>query len=171
MDKSQMKTEALSRMRTLQEKFDLNPNLIRYLEDGKLYYSYRIAGWSAGCIDTIDWDERYATAVKDFEAKTGNYVYHVIETIMSMGQIHTVDMGNMDFSYLKKADKEPVTLLTLLYVSPNEEDWIAERLVDDYLLTYVMNLSEQNKNFYGGYFGEYGGVCLTSDGGALLCRG
>ena len=168
MERYKMHAEAMSRMKTLQEKFDLNPKILQYLKDEKLYYSYRVSGWSFGCIDTIDYDERYAKAVKDFEEKTGNYVYHVLETKL-MGQVRSVDTGSSVISYLEKADsdEDSVTLLTLLYVSQEEEDWMAERLEDDYIVAYVMNLSEQDSGF-GGYFGEYGDVFLTSDGGALL---
>lgn len=169
MEKSQMHTEALSRMRTLQEKFDLNPKILQYLQEEKLYYSYRVSGWSFGCIDTIDYDERYAKAVREFEEETGKYVYHVIETKL-MGQVRTVDTGTAEISFLEKTDKEPVTMLTFLYVSPNEENWMSERLENDYLFAYVMNLDEQESCFCGGYFGEYGDVFLTSDGGALLRR-
>lgn len=170
MEKSQMKTEALSRMRTLQEKFNLNPKLLRYLEDEKLYYSYRVSGWSFGCIDTINYDERYLTAVEEFEEITGNYVYHVIETKL-LGHVRTVDTGNTEISYLEKVNEEPVTLLTFLFVSPDEENWMAERLEYDYLFAYVLNIDEQESSCCcGGYYGEYGDVFLTSDNGALLRR-
>ena len=169
MEKYQMYTEALSRMRTLKERFDLNPKLLQYLQEEKLYYSYRVSGWSFGCIETIDYDERYAKAVRDFEEETGKYVYHVIETKL-MGQVRTVHAGNADISFLEKTEKEPVTMLTFLYVSPNEESWMTERLENDYLFAYVMNLAKKESGFCGGYFGEYGDVFLTSDGGALLRR-
>ena len=169
MERSKMHAEAVLRMKALQDKFDLNPKILQYLEEGKLYYSYRISGWANGCIDTIDYDERYAKAVKDFEGKTGNYVYHVIET-KSMGQVREVDTGSAVVSYLEKADDEPSTLLTLLFVSSEEEDWTTERLENNYVYAYVMNLGEPDDSFYGGYFGEYGDVFLTSDGGALLRR-
>lgn len=167
MERSKMHAEAVLRMKALQDNFDLNPKILQYLEEGKLYYSYRISGWANGCIDTIDYDERYAKAVNDFEEKTGNYVYHVIET-KSMGQVREVDTGSAVISYLEKADADPVTMLTLLYVSSDDEDWMTERLEGDYIAAYVMNLGEQDDGFYGGYYGEYGDVFLTSDGGALL---
>ena len=167
MEKNKMYKEAISRMNTLQNKFNLNPKILRYLKEGKLYYSYRVSGWAFGCIDTINYDKRYAKAVKDFEERTGNYVYHVIETKL-MGSIRAVEMESATIRYPEKVDVEPVTMLTFLYVSPEEEDWMAERLENDYIAAYVMNLSEQNSSFCGGYFGEYGDVFLTSDNGALL---
>lgn len=132
MEKSKMHKEALSRMRVLQEKFDLNPKILKNLEDEKLYYSYRVSGWSFGCIDTIDYDELYEEEVRAFEEETGNYVYHVIETKI-MVPVCTVDIGNMEISNLERGENEPITMLTFLYVSPYEEDWSTQRLEDDYL--------------------------------------
>ncbi len=169
MEQSQMHVEALLRMRALQDKFDLNPKILGYLAEGKLYYSYRVSGWSFGCIDTITYDERYAKAAKDFEEKTGKYVYHVIET-KTMGRVRTVETEDMEVSYIEKAEDEPRTILTLLYVSPDEENWESERLENDYLFAYAMLLDVQDHECCGGYFGEYGDVFLTSDGGALLRR-
>ena len=169
MEKSKMHKEALSRMRVLQEKFDLNPKILKNLEDEKLYYSYRVSGWSFGCIDTIDYDELYEEEVRAFEEETGNYVYHVIETKI-MGSVCAVDTGNVEISNLERGDNEPITMLTFLYVSPYEEDWSTQRLEDDYLFAYVVNLGEQGSDCCDAYFGEYGYVYLTSDCGALLRR-
>ena len=142
MERAKMYKEAMSRMKTLQEKFELNPKILQYLKDDKLYYSYRVAGF--GCIDQVNYNEIYLKAVEDFEAKTGSYIYHVIENKSSRG----------------------VIWLTLLYVSQNESNWKMEKHEDDYIAAYVMDLTEQDSDFCG----EYGDVFLTSDNGALLRR-
>ena len=64
-----------------------------------------------------------------------------------MGQFREVDTGSAVISYLEKADADPVTMLTLLYVSADDEDWLTERLEDDYIAAYVMNLGEQDDGF------------------------
>lgn len=141
MERAKMHKEAMLRMKTLQEKFGLNPKILQYIKDDKLYYSYRTAGF--GCIDQVNYNEIYSKAVEDFEEKTGSYVYHVIENKSSV-----------------------VIWLTLLYVSQNESNWKMERLEDDYIAAYVMDLTKQDSDFCG----EYGDVFLTSDNGALLRR-
>ena len=131
-----IKAEAMDRMKELKKVFDLNPKLVKYLEEGKLYYSYLVSGLF-GCIDTINYDKDYAEIVNVFQKETGNYVYHAIETKSAFGR-----------------------LLSLLYVSVDEERWPMQRLESDYITAYVYNIDDE--------FGEYGDIFLTSDNGALL---
>ena len=58
--------EGLLRLKELEVAFDLCPNIYKYFKEGKLYYSYLVGGL-VGCIDTINYDERYAKVVKKFE--------------------------------------------------------------------------------------------------------
>lgn len=45
MDKREkMKEEAVSRLKNLTSSLNLNPNLVKYFKQGKVYYSYLTAG-------------------------------------------------------------------------------------------------------------------------------
>ena len=104
--KAEIKDEAINRINTLIEKCNLNPNVLKCLNEDKVYYSYLTAGGFIGSVDTVSYDKNYEKAVKDFETKHPNYqVYHVIESITTQGK-----------------------LLSLLYVSDDKEAWESERL-------------------------------------------
>ncbi len=118
MATKKQKEEALYRMRQLTEAFDLNPNLVKYLEEGRVYYSY-ITGISWACVDTIMYDPSYVEVIKNFEEESGGYVYHAIETESIYGK-----------------------MLTLLFVSPREKNWGMERLTENYIYSYVYNFSD-----------------------------
>lgn len=114
--------EGLLRLKELEVAFDLRPNICKYFKEGKLYYSYLIGG-VVGCIDTINYDERYAKVVKEFEEVYECVVYHVIEGSNS---------------------------IALLYVSDNEEDWEEERLFDNtYISAYVHNFDFSELSEFG----------------------
>ncbi len=109
------KAEAMIRMKMLTEMYDLNPNLYKYLEEGKVYYSYVVLGLF-GCIDTISYDENNLKLVQKFEKEHHAYVYHAIESETKYGK-----------------------MLALLYVSSNEDEWCIERPNDNYIIAYVYN--------------------------------
>lgn len=112
ISRERKKGEALHRIKELITAFNVNPNIYKYFKEGKLYYSYLIGGL-VGNIDTINYDERYAMVVKEFEETYGYVVYHVIESYGS---------------------------IALLYVSDDEEDWEYQRLFDNtYISAYVHN--------------------------------
>ena len=115
------KQEALKRLEKLTEVFGLNPNIRKYFEEGRLYYSY-LTG-IVGCIDTIEYDERYANCVKEFEESRNYLVYHVIET------------GDT---------------IALLYVSDLEEEWEVEELYSkQYISAYVYDFSNPEHSEFG----------------------
>ena len=132
------KQEGINRLAELTNVFELNPKLVKYLREGRLYYSYMVSGLF-GCIDTIEYNAEYARICREFEEETGAYVYHAIESDTSLGK-----------------------MLTLLFVSSekSKEDWKVEKLSGNNVLAYVYNLTED--------FGEYGSVLVTTDNGALL---
>lgn len=137
-----MKAEAIRRMKELSKALDLNPKLVKYLEEGRVCYSYMVSGLF-GCIDTINYDKRYAEIVDIFQEMYGGYVYHVIETRMKFG-----------------------TMLSLLYVSKYHEDWAEQRLeAGRYIFAFVQNVDGEIKKDLDG---EFGSVVLTSDNGALI---
>lgn len=117
------KKEAKIRMRLLTQRYNLNPNLNKYLEEGRIYYSY-IVGGAFGCIDTINYDKSYADFIKRFEKERNAYVYHAIETETIYGK-----------------------MLALLYVSSNINDWEAERPKSNFIASYVHNMTEDKGEF------------------------
>ena len=131
--REKQQSEGLERMVEIQNKFGLNPNLIKYLDEGKVYYSYITGNGIIGSIDTIDYDEKYVQIIKDFEKKRKAYVYHAIE---SKGY-----MGEKEYEFL-----------SLLYVSKNEEDWPIERIEDNYIQAYVVNLRNNKLSEIGDIF-------------------
>ena len=125
--KTEIKEEAINRIKTLIEKCNLNPNVLKYFNEGKVYYSYLTAGGFMGSIDTISYDKNYEKAVKDFEAKHPDYiVYHAIESITTQGK-----------------------LLSLLYVSENKEDWESESLENNSIMSYVLNVDNPKLSEFG----------------------
>ena len=135
--KEKQKQEALQRMEALIEKLNLNPNLQKYLLEDKLYYSYLTAAGLMGSIDTISYDEENERLCREFEEKHGTYVYHAIESETIYGK-----------------------MLAMLYVSKNEQEWEYERLINDYITSYVYNFSDEE--------GTFGDIFLASVDGALV---
>lgn len=142
--KQLQRTEADNRLELLVKLYDLNPNLIKYWNDGKLYYSYLTGGGFLASIDTITYDPRYQKIVKEYEDRTGNLVFHVIES------------GH---------------LLNLLYISAPEADFSEEDQRDYWdsefieelncISAYVFNLNEPNLS-------EHGDIFLASCQGVLV---
>lgn len=133
-----MKAEALTRLEELCDEMGLNPKVYDYFNEGKLYYSYLTAGGYMGSIDTINYDKRYADAVKAIEEETGALVYHVIET-----------------------QAKNAVLLALLYVSKYTEDWMTEHLENNLIYAYVC-CPDSPLDY------EVGSIALSSKQGALI---
>ncbi|MGN0677319.1 MAG: hypothetical protein ACI4K5_06205 [Ruminococcus sp.] len=136
--KEKMKKEAFSRIKTLTENLNLNPKVYKYFKEGKLYYSYWAIEGIWGCIDKIDYDPRYAEAVNKIEKQLEILVYHVIETKI-----------------------EDQTILSMLYVSPYEEDWDGEKPAGNYIYACVCDADSPNDY-------ELGSIKLSSNNGALI---
>lgn len=137
----EVKAETISRIKTLIDKYNLNPNVLKYFRKGQVYYSYLTAMGMMGSIDTISYDEDYEKAVKDFEVHHKGYVvYHAIESITPQGK-----------------------MLALLYTGDDKENWDCERLEDNYLMAYVVNFTVPEYSEFGDIFIEGFG-----DSGALV---
>lgn len=137
----EVKAETISKIKTLIDKYNLNPNVLKYFRKGQVYYSYLTAMGMMGSIDTISYDEDYEKAVKDFEAHHKGYVvYHAIESITPQGK-----------------------MLALLYTGDDKENWDCERLEDNYLMAYVVNFTVPEYSEFGDIFIEGFG-----DSGALV---
>ena len=126
--KVEIKEEAINRIKALIEKCNLNQKVMKYFNEGKVYYSYLTAGGFMGSIDTISYDKNYEKAVKDFEAKHSDcIVYHAIESITAHGK-----------------------LLSLLYVGDDNEEWETERLdSNNNIMSYVFNLDNPDLSEFG----------------------
>lgn len=127
------KEEALKRMSTIVDHFHLGDKLVNYLMEDKLYYSY------AYSMDTINYDDRYAQAVKNFESENEVYVYHAIEAKLSNGD----------------------TLLSFLFVSDYREEWQNELLDGDSILTYSFCVETPD-------YGEMGWIEMAAPMGYLM---
>lgn len=125
--KTEIKEEAINRIKTLIEKCNLNPNVLKYFNEDKVYYSYLTGGF-LGSIDTISYDKNYEKSVKEFETKHPDcLVYHAIESITTQGK-----------------------LLSLLYVSDDKEEWETERLEsNNSIMSYVFNLDNPDLSEFG----------------------
>lgn len=122
------KEEALKRMQKICEVFDLGFNLVGYLRQDKIYYSY------AYSMDTISYDSRYPVFVKKFEEQYNCFVYHVVEANTSLGK-----------------------MLSLLYVSDNESDWFGQELNNESIMAYTFILEDDDSScWFDGDFGFIG---------------
>lgn len=131
--KEMKKQEALKRLKVITEHFNLGNNLVKYFEEDRLYYSY------AYSMDTINYDPKYAEAVRTFERNRNALVYHVIEAQTQDGY----------------------TLLSFLYVSDNEKDWMTEKLEGDEIFTYTLCVEEQD-------YSDMGWITLAAPMGYLM---
>ena len=75
-----MRNDAIKNIDALIQKVGLNPNVKKYFEQGKVYYSYFTACGFWGSIDPNDNDERYPKLVEECEKEHNCLVYHVIES-------------------------------------------------------------------------------------------
>lgn len=139
-----MKNEAIKRLEGLTKTLDLNPNIVKYFREDKLYYSYITGGGMIGSIDTIGYIPKYQEIVKQFEEQYKSLVYHVIEDSFGM--------------------------LSLLYVSNNEEEWPYERPEGKYLYAnvYVFDKEELKKGKHVVEYEEFGSIVCESFNGAIV---
>lgn len=74
-----MKRTAIENIERLICKLGLNPNVKKYFEEGKVYYSYLTAGGFLGSIDNVEYDKRYPIIISECEKEHNCLVYHAIE--------------------------------------------------------------------------------------------
>ena len=75
-----MKKTAVENIEKLISKLGLNPNVKKYFEEGKIYYSYLTAGGWMGSIDDIEYDKRYPIIIAECERAHNCLVYHAVES-------------------------------------------------------------------------------------------
>lgn len=141
------KTEATARLETLVTVFSLNPNLIKYWTEGKLYYSY-ITGGLLASIDTITYDPNYQELVNQYEKRTGNLVYHVIES----GRL-------LNLLYVSRPQKN-------ITEDEQREIWDMELMNQTFswVAAYVINLDNPSLSEHGDIFlDSYQGVLIRTN--------
>ncbi|HER9585289.1 TPA: hypothetical protein VM496_000642 [Streptococcus pyogenes] len=148
MDKSTQFKESKNRLEMLVKAFNLNPNLIKYWNEGRLYYSYLTGGGLLASIDTITYDPNYQKIVKEYEERTGNLVYHVIES-----------RSLLNLLYVSAPDKN---------ISEDEqrEIWDMELMNQTFswVSAYVINLDNPELSEHGDIFLDvYQGVLVRTE--------
>lgn len=78
--KLEQKAEAVKRIEFLTEKYNLNPNLLKYFLEDKIYYTETIIPGLWASMDNITYDEKYVSIVRRLEQEYDVLVYHCILT-------------------------------------------------------------------------------------------
>ncbi|MEY8523896.1 hypothetical protein AALA90_12880 [Lachnospiraceae bacterium 38-10] len=128
--------EAVLRLEQLTEIFGLKKDFLNWFQDGVVAYCYKTCqedGFAAPKDFNLDWR---------LEKESFEYVY---DTLVYLVLVNKTVCGEM---------------LSMLYVSSNEEDWECARLTEDYITAYVYNLDME--------FGEFGDIFLTSKDGVPI---
>lgn len=139
--KQLQKTEAIERLKILQDKFELMETVTKEFEkEDILYYSEYVNKQFPAILYWISNKEDYEKAIKQFEKKHNALVYHVILT-------PTYDNG---------------IVLTLLYVSQTQKEWARdkEELKEGLPCAYIMNIESEQGSEFGGVQigGAMGGI-------------
>ena len=143
VSKLRKKEEAIKRLEVLTRTLDLNPNILKYFKENKLYYSYTTCNGYIGSIDTISYVADYEELVKKFENDYNCLVYHVVEDNFGM--------------------------LSFFYVSDCEEEWETQQPEGKFVPAFVIsfNKSKLKNEIYEVQYQEYGEIICSSLGGAV----
>lgn len=141
--RNKQKIEAIKRLEILEKEYMLHKNVLKeFKADETIYYSETINKFFAGVLYWLHNKDEFVEKVKEIEEKYNIYVYHCILTHTNFGD-----------------------LLTMLYISENEEYWNDEReqLKDGYVGAYVWNASFELDS-------EFGDVGINGVNGGLVRR-
>lgn len=72
------KATAISCIEILTAKYSLNPNLLKYFMEGKVYYTEEIVPYNIASMDNITYDQKYVDIINTFEEQNDVLVYHAI---------------------------------------------------------------------------------------------
>ena len=136
------KQEALERLTILQKQYGLMETVLKeFKENNTIYYSEYINQNIQGILYWVSNKDEYTEIVEEFEKKNNALVYHIISTPVIYGG----------------------TLLSMLYVSKNQDEWKRDRedLKDGLPLAYCINLADLEMAEVGGIQikGANGGIC------------
>lgn len=159
--KEKQKKEAISNLKTLVKTFDLDPQILKNFEQGKVCYGEDIKRGEISKLNILEENRQYLSLVEKFEKETNALVYYCILT-----------PAEFIFSQLTGY------CFSLLYVSEYTEDWSVGRLcnvVDNGngfrygdLYSYTYNLYKDGDVivFDEGEC-EYGGIVVHDINGVL----
>ena len=121
-NKEKLVAEAIRRIEMLTKKYSLNPNLLKYFKEGKIYYTESIIPGIWASMDNITYDEKYVKIVNRLERVYDVMVYHCILT---------------------------GPYFSMLYVSPHENEWEMQRPAknSDWIMAAVYNMEEDEFDF------------------------
>lgn len=134
------KTEAIERLKILQDKFELMETVTKEFEkEDTIYYSEYVNHNFQAILYWVTNEKKYVNLIKEVEEEKNILVYHAILT-------PTIDG----------------TKLTLLYVSQQRNEWQKERteLQQGYPLAYCINLADPQ-------MAEFGGIQITGSMGGI----
>ena len=139
--RNKQKQEAIERLKILQEEFMVHKNVLKeFKEDETIYYSENLGGAFSGILYWLRNKKEFVEKVKEIEKTRNLYIYHCILN-------HYRDIGDV---------------LTMLYVSEDEEFWEYEReeLKDGYASAFVWDISFELYSEFGdvGIYGVNGGL-------------
>lgn len=135
--KENQRKEAIKRLEELTSKFNLNQKIVEDFKNGIIYCS---------CNDKlhdVTTNNRFYKKVKKFEEEYNATVYYCF-----LDRVYYGFKG--------------MTLFTLLFVSNNEEEWETERVEENYIFSYVYNLTYKECSEFGDVFicGNYNGILV-----------
>lgn len=133
-------TEAIERLKILQDKFELLETVTKeFKKYNTIYYSEYVNHIFQAVLYWVTNEEKYVNIVKEVEKEHNILVYHAILTPTTYG-----------------------TILSLLYVSNSQEEWEYERkdLQEGLPIAYCINLSDVQMSEFGGIqiVGAMGGM-------------
>ena len=139
--REKQKQEAIKRLEILQNEYMVHKNVLNeFKADETIYYSENFRGYMQGILYWLHNKDEFVKVVKEIEEKRNIFVYHCILN-------HYRDDGDV---------------LTMLYVSSDEEYWENERqeLKNGFPCTYVHSFSFP-------HFSEFGSCEITGVNGGL----
>lgn len=142
--KELQKTEALNRLEILENRYKLLKNVVtEFKKKDNLYYSEYMNKHCPAILYWVSNKKEYKNAIKKFEKEHNALVYHAILTRTVFG-----------------------TILTLLYVSEHQDEWLGDRkeLYNGVPLAYCINLEDDTCSEFGGIqiTGAMGGIVRTA---------
>ena len=142
--RDKQKQEAIKRLKILEKEYLVHKNVLKeFKQNETIYYSENLGGAFSGILYWLRNKKEFVEKVKEIEKTRNLYIYHCILN-------HYRDIGDV---------------LTMLYVSEDEEFWEYEReeLKDGYASAYVWNISFE-------HYSEFGDIGIVGVNGGLVRR-
>ncbi len=134
----EQKKEAIKRLKQLTSKFNLNPKILEDYKNGIVYCS------ANDKLHDVTTNNCFYKKVKKFEEEYNAVVYYCF-----LNRFYYMFTG--------------MTFFTLLFVSNDKEEWETERVEENYIFSYVYNLTYKDCS-------EFGNVIIGSTKDGVLVR-